>query len=222
MILNQDEVRRYLGYGKSQPDAQTRDDLENISREIEGSLQGRWVYEVLKLADVMEARVTFRDSPVVLHGKQIANLLRDCDRAYVMACTLGAQADRMIVLKGFLSPTLGMITDACASAFIESWCDRCQEEIAKELSPGEKLTFRFSPGYGDLPLSDQKAVLAQLQAEKRIGLFLTESFLMTPRKSVVAILGVLPPEKEKGEPNQCGHADCTECPLSENCSLPER
>lgn len=222
MILNKDEVRRYLGYGKSQPDAQTRDDLENISREIESSIPGRWVYEVLGLESVTEDLVTFQGSPVVLHGKQIANLLRDCDRAYVMACTLGARADRMIELKGFLSPTLGMITDACASAWIESWCDRCQAEIEKELEPGEKLTFRFSPGYGDLPLSDQKAVLHALQAEKRIGLFLTERFLMTPRKSVVAILGVLPPEKDKGEPNRCGHAHCTECPLSGNCRLHEQ
>ncbi|HSP47227.1 MAG TPA: vitamin B12 dependent-methionine synthase activation domain-containing protein [Clostridiaceae bacterium] len=222
MILNQDEVRRYLGYGKSKPDAQTRDDLEHISREMEDTIQGRWVYEVLKTDTVTEDLVTFRDSPIVLHGKQIARLLKDCSRVYVMACTLGAQADRMIELKGFLSPTLGMVTDACASAYIESWCDQCQEEIAKSLEPGEKLTFRFSPGYGDLPLSDQKAVLAELQAEKRIGLFLTESFLMTPRKSVVALLGVLPPDKEKGTPNQCGHAGCTECPLSEDCSLPER
>lgn len=221
MILNQDEVRRYLGYGKSKPDAQTRDDLEHISREMERSVKGRWVYEVLKTDTVTEDLVTFKASPVVLHGKQVAKLLKDCSRVYVMACTLGAHADRMIELKGFLSPTLGMLTDACASAWIESWCDRCQEEIAKALEPGEKLTFRFSPGYGDLPLSDQKPVLAQLQADKRLGLFLTESFLMTPRKSVVAILGVLPPGKDRGTPNQCGHAGCTECPLSETCSLPE-
>jgi hypothetical protein len=222
MILNQDEARRYLGYGKSEPDEKTRRDLEHMAREMEVSVQGRWVYEALNVESVTEDVVTFHDSLVVLHGKQIARLLKDCSRVYVMACTLGVQADRMIELKGFLSPTLGMVTDACASAYIESWCDRCQEEIAKALGPGEKLTFRFSPGYGDLPLSDQKAVLLQLQAEKRIGLFLTESFLMTPRKSVVAILGVLPPEKEKGTSHQCGHAGCTECPLSETCSLPER
>ena len=222
MILNQDEVRRYLGYGKSKPDEKTKEDIVKISKEMEASIKARWVFEALTLDKAVDERVTFKDSPVILHGRQIMKLLQRCERVYVMACTLGAQADRLIELKDFLSPTLGMIADACASSYIETFCDLCQGEIEKELNPGEKLTFRFSPGYGDLPLSDQKAVLWHLQAEKRVGLFLTERFLMTPRKSVVAILGVLPPEKAKGEPNYCGYRDCQECPLSEKCNSHEQ
>lgn len=52
------------------------------------------------------------------------------------------------------------------------------------------LTDRFSPGYGDLPLKHQPDVLRLLEAQKRLGINLTSSGLMIPRKSVTAIMGI--------------------------------
>jgi cobalamin-dependent methionine synthase I len=49
---------------------------------------------------------------------------------------------------------------------------------------------RFSPGYGDLPLNVQAKFLEIMQASKKLGIYLNESDLMIPRKSVTAILGV--------------------------------
>ena len=58
---------------------------------------------------------------------------------------------------------------------------------------GCALRHRFSPGYGDLPLSVQPAFLAALDATRRLGITLTSSFLMVPTKSVTAFVGVARP-----------------------------
>ena len=68
----------------------------------------------------------------------------------------------------------------------------------------------FSPGYGDLPLDLQREIFAALDCPKRIGVSLNESLLMSPSKSVSAIIGL------GGEANErCTH-NCALCTLT-NC-----
>jgi len=58
------------------------------------------------------------------------------------------------------------------------------------LREGRCLTRRrYSPGYGDLALSNQKIIYDALGLEK-LGLTLTERFLLIPEKSVLAIAGI--------------------------------
>lgn len=102
------------------------------------------------------------------------------------------------------------ILDACGSAWVETGCDMAQAEIAERFAP-RFLTDRFSPGYGDLPLSLQPAVLGALDAERRLGIHLSDSFLMTPAKSVTAVIGVADtpqPARVRG----CGY-----CAMREIC-----
>ena len=69
---------------------------------------------------------------------------------------------------------------------------------------------RFSPGYGDFPLEAQKDIFRTLDCSRKIGLTLNESLLMSPSKSVTAIVGLSPcagPEP-KNRCSQCGKTDC--------------
>ena len=50
---------------------------------------------------------------------------------------------------------------------------------------------RFSPGYGDLPIEIQKDIFRALDCPRRIGLTLNENLLMSPTKSVSAIIGIV-------------------------------
>ncbi|MBW8383349.1 MAG: hypothetical protein K0M69_12630, partial [Youngiibacter sp.] len=63
-----------------------------------------------------------------------------------------------------------------------------------------------------------KAILEELKAEKRIGIHLTDTMLMTPRKSIVAILGILDGEAEKGNDHSCGNESCDDCSLKDDCT----
>jgi hypothetical protein len=78
------------------------------------------------------------------------------------------------------------IIDALADALIEAVCDAAEEEI----SLGLDTTGRFSPGYGDLELSLGCEILTLCDAERLLGIKMTESALMVPKKSVSAIIAI--------------------------------
>lgn len=69
---------------------------------------------------------------------------------------------------------------------------------------------RFSPGYGDFRLSCQQFFFDALEISKRIGVYLTESFLMVPFKSITAVIGI------SRDPSQCHINKCMACPAN-NC-----
>ena len=58
------------------------------------------------------------------------------------------------------------------------------------LTLGREHTGRFSPGYGDMPLDLQGDIIAILEARKWLGLTLSEAKLMSPQKSVTALIGI--------------------------------
>ena len=91
---------------------------------------------------------------------------------------------------------------------IEALCDSFCDFLAAEYAP---LTVRqrFSPGYGDLPLQNQRAFFDALQCHREIGLYLNESLLMSPTKSVTAIVGIGPGENcTPTGCKACGKTDC--------------
>ena len=105
-----------------------------------------------------------------------------------------------------------VILQAAAAAMLEDYCDEVNEQIRRDYeSRGLYLRPRFSPGYGDFPLSCQPQLLGCLEAGKRIGITLTDSYLMAPSKSVTAVIGVSPLSRTctvKGC-EACGKTDCT-------------
>ena len=108
----------------------------------------------------------------------------------LFAATLGAGADRCILKYGKTAPSRAMLADAVGSAMIEHWCD----VLNAELTAGKESKPRYSPGYGDVPLTIQKDILTLLDAQRKLGITLSDTCFMTPTKSVTAFIGL------KGEP----------------------
>lgn len=116
----------------------------------------------------------------------LAKNLRGCDEAYIFAVTLGIGADRLLSKLSKISPADHFICDALLSAMAENVCD-----IAEDTIKEKKCRPRYCIGYGDLDLSVQKDVLSVLFAQKNLGITLSDSYLMTPQKSITAIMGIL-------------------------------
>ena len=112
-----------------------------------------------------------------------------CDEIILFACTAGAEMDRRIARAKLSSPAKALLMHAIGAQQVEGGCDRLCGQLAEQF-PDKQLTDRFSPGYGDLPLEMQKDVMTALDCGRTVGITLTGSLLMTPSKSVTAIIGM--------------------------------
>ncbi len=121
-------------------------------------------------------------------SKDLAAHMDGCKKALVFAATVGIGIDRLIAKYSRISPAKALLFQALGTERIEALCDTFCSEFAKE--NGVLLTPRFSPGYGDLAIEVQKDIFAVLDCPKKIGLTLNESLLMSPSKSVTAIVGI--------------------------------
>ena len=130
-----------------------------------------------------------------LEGKSIKKLLAPCNKCVVMAITVGFELDMKIAALGSSSPALSLLADAAASSAVEDACDACCESIESEL--GVKLTPRFSPGYGDLPMNIQPALLTLTNARRDLGLTVGSGCMLSPIKSVTAIAGIKEGENDE-------------------------
>lgn len=113
--------------------------------------------------------------------------LNGCEKAVVMAATIGLEMDRLIMKYAQIATAKALIMQAIGAERIEALCDVVCAEL-KEIygSVGD----RFSPGYGDFSLTAQRDIFTMLGCEKKIGLTLNDSLLMSPTKSVTAIIGL--------------------------------
>ena len=121
----------------------------------------------------------------------LARCLEGCSHAIVLAATVGLDIDRLISRYSRLEPSVAVCLQAIGAERIEALCDAFCQDVSFELScQGYSVRPRFSPGYGDLPLELQRDVFNALDCPKGIGLSLSDSLLMSPSKSVTAIIGI--------------------------------
>ncbi len=112
--------------------------------------------------------------------------LRGCSEAFVMALTAGLSVDRLLARLNITSQAEHFMTDALSSAAIESFCDHACAIMQASL----RCAPRYSPGYGDLSITFQKPLLERLNAFETLGITLNSAYLMTPVKSITAIMGI--------------------------------
>ncbi|MDR0918853.1 MAG: hypothetical protein LBM93_06325 [Oscillospiraceae bacterium] len=121
----------------------------------------------------------------ILIGEDIKNHLKNSKEIFFLAATLGVEVDKLINKTSLTDLTLSFCIDSLADTAIENFCDEIENNIR------EKHTSRFSPGYGDYPIEIQPKFLNFLNSNKQIGLSCTDTYIMTPRKSVTAVIGLL-------------------------------
>lgn len=182
--VSPDEVYHFLGIRDPLARAELLPDVEAVLRELDETITPRLCCARFplradgELLDLGFARVKSRD---------LAKNLRGCREIVLIAATAGLEIDRAIAKYSRISPSRALILQAAGAAAVENILDRATEEFRAE---GLCLRPRFSCGYGDLPLTLQTDIFAALDCPKSIGVSLTDSFLMTPTKSVSAIIGI--------------------------------
>lgn len=184
--VNYGAACRYAGGKKG--DAALESALEECYAGLSGGLCYRVCYTELALQKRGELLdLSFAKNP----SEDLKKMLDGCERILLFAATVGQAPDRMILRHMRLSPYKTLLFQAAGSERVEALCDLFCADMAREYGKkGFGLTPRFSPGYGDLPLSLQREVFAALMPERHLGVTLNESLLMSPSKSVTAIIGL--------------------------------
>ena len=190
--VDKSEVLRYLGHNGQEIDNDLNFKINQCIKETKNEIDTKYVYQIYDIKkDLNLNTVQFENTNLILKSKDISELLRDCDKCVLMCATLGFNIEKNIRRYSYNNLTKGIIIDACATTSIEEVCDLVQNNILDEVSKdGKSLTMRYSPGYGDLDISANRDILNVLDAHRKIGVTVTNTGIMIPRKSVVALIGI--------------------------------
>ena len=184
--VNRREVLRYAG--AKEESAQLAFLLDETLAEVLPLVAGKVCWMTVPLSrqeDLLNLGFAW------IHSDSLCRNLAGCTQAVVFAATVGLGIDRLSARYGRLSPAKALLIQAIGTERIEALCDVFCEYIRCQTVPsGLYPAPRFSPGYGDFPLQVQKDIFQFLDCPRKIGLTLNESLLMSPAKSVTAIVGL--------------------------------
>lgn len=204
MIIDRKEALRYMGFGRNNPDERTLDMMEECIREAEKVMQPRNVHRRFRLK--VDDNDNISAGGLTFHSKNLAKNLTGCGEIIFFAATLGNGVDMLMNRYNKLSIAKAAVLQGVGAAAIEAYCNECQRAIEEELkAEGLFLRPRFSPGYGDLPLTIQGEFLDVLAAYKTVGIILSDGGVMLPEKSVTAVMGI------SGENSRCHIEGCEIC-----------
>lgn len=210
LVIEKNEVLRYLGYNSKKVDSVTDDIIDECINEILGLIKTNFIYNIYEI-NKEDRNIFLKNSKLKLEGEDIYIHLQNSEKCAIMAVTLGNEVDRRIKYYSKADLTKSLVFDACATTAVEALCDRVEAVIKKiAIDNGYHTTSRYSPGYGDLPLEIQPKILNLLDTSRRIGLTVTDSCILLPRKSVTAFIGI-------GAEAQNQRSSCKNCKLYNNC-----
>lgn len=195
-----------IGISKS-----TRNKVVTFNDNIIPSLKPIITYNTYIISDVDAQVVMLEDGPI-FHSPKLAKTMCSSREIVCFLATVGPQLDEEVSrlsAKGRISSAY--ILDAMGSGLVESVVDNFQDKMSKKMRPqGMGVTVRFSPGYCDWPLTQQRELFSLLDAQE-LGVKLSRSCLMTPRKSISGVFGIHPLDQQL-QPyipcQECGRKNC--------------
>lgn len=234
--IDTNEVLRYLGYHGHSPDIVVSQQLARAIQLLKRISAPTCTFKVFELihdspddpefpgnppvlpdqlpdTQSVSSEILLRGTSIRLTGADAATFLKDCSSCIITAVTIGHRVDEELRRQQITDMSSAVILDSCASSAVESICNQLETDLEKEYeSRGLFLTDRFSPGYGDLPLSLQPAICSTLSTEKTIGLSVTGGIMMTPTKSVTALIGIA----DRPQPKRL--TGCSRCRMNAACN----
>ena len=188
--------------------------IEDACSEAQFLIQPKGNWEIYNYDS--ETQTILGNTPIQLQGKSIGKHLQGCEKVILLTATVGEAIEEQVT-KSFEEGhyTAAILLDAAATTAVEQVADNMEKTIFNEVKrQGYMMKWRFSPGYGDWPIQQQPEIL-ELAKGSVIGVSLTESLMLMPRKSITAIIGLYHPAPDcpaepakKHDCSQCSKLDC--------------
>lgn len=209
-MIDRKEMLRYAGMNPKAPDFPK----EMVDEAIEETLalaEPKGIWKVLPY-DPEKGLIEGRP-PLQLTGNSIRHHLSSSFSVAVMAVTVGDEIEKASN-DAFRNGRYveGLLLDAAATTATEHLADQVDRLIQKEAEKdGQKTAWRFSPGYGDWPVTAQKE-FARIIETDQIGISVTDHSMLFPRKSVTAIIGISKCS-QRPAPAKCRTCSLVTCPF---------
>lgn len=192
-------ILKLLGYPTTESvDESTHRLIQKAMAEVEKIAQFKYTYahfdHLLLFLENNSAYLQYLNLGQSTNNQQVEYLL--------CATTLGVQIDRYLQRIQVTDMAYATIFDAAANVYLEARANEFEKKL-----PFADIDFRFCPGYGGTPLTDNKSIAQCIHAES-IGISFLDSGLMIPLKSMMGVIRI-GGKKEKS---------CDNCVALETCS----
>jgi hypothetical protein len=127
--IDKNEVLRYLQYKGQNIEEDLKNTIDECVEITLSTINPRYIYSSCTIDSSIEGTIKLKNTNLVYSSKDIYKLLKDCDRAFVMAATLGVEIERLTRKFSYSDLTKSIIIDSCATTAIEEICNRVQESV---------------------------------------------------------------------------------------------
>ena len=182
--MNKTEILRYLRTSSKTDDERLLSLIDDCCNEVNACVNPKTLHRIF------DCKVT-SDSLIIgehiFKSERLADNLKGCSRVCIFGATLGTECDRLLRTYSNKDITRTMVLQACLASKIEEICDALEDTLKAQ---GLNLRQRYSPGYFDLDINENKKIFSMIELTKRIGLTITDTCQMVPTKSVTAFIGI--------------------------------
>lgn len=182
--MNRAEILRYLRTSSRVDDERLLNLIDNCCEEVNRCVSPKTLHRIFD-CEIDGDKIIVENMTFTSH--RLAENLKGCKKLCLFGATLGTECDRLLRTYGSTDITRTAVLQACLASKIEEVCDSLEDKLKAE---GYSLRQRYSPGYFDLDITENKKVFELLELTKRIGLTLTDTLQMVPTKSVTAFIGI--------------------------------
>jgi len=216
LTLKTKEVLRREGFRKY---SKIRPEIKSLILELIASvknahlLEPTMAYEIHLITEMSHRQLSLEGNAVV-NGPLLPPLLSEAKELAVVVCTIGPKLEKQVT--NFFKqnePLRGVLLDGVGSAAVDSLTEEvCKFMTAEASSRGYQASSPISPGMPGLPITEQWQLFNIVPA-REIGVSLTSSGIMVPRKSASMVIGIGPQMATWTRAEVCAH-----CSLRETCA----
>ena len=209
------DVLRRQGFGGG---AKVRPEIKSLTEELLTSLEGERLldptaaYENYPITGMDGSRISLEGDKAV-HGPALPALFPGARELVVLICTIGPKLEKHVSDYNKSSQALrSLLLDGIGSAAVDTMVPAALTFIVAEASSrGYETSSPVNPGMPGFPMTEQGNLLELAHADQ-IGVSVTPSGILIPRKSVSMVLGVGP-----RMPMWTQAEVCARCNLRETC-----
>jgi hypothetical protein len=210
-----EKVLRLMGAKRGRrPSNSTQRRIKNLKPDLKKLLKPSLDYRRFALDSVDGKSIQLADG-TRFSSRKLAKAVGNAEEIYCFIATVGPKIDeeiqRLMKEKRYAD---AYVLDAVGSISAEDVVEKYYRHIAQKAEKeGRAVTLRFSPGYCDWPLEQQRLLFATFSDRTPVGVSLSQSCLMSPRKSVSGLFGILPSGTSGVDPTynpcvMCRKHDC--------------